>query len=175
MHPAPGDRRPRCRPLARQPRGTPTRRHAAEVAGTHRSRRPVEAPDLALLRSPGDPYGHHQPGSSPQGSPLRLRYSAWFVIRSLPVEDGIPEILAEQRLGHDVPGMRGLYTHVSPQMRDDLIAALQARWENRCGSEPASTRAPPFSCLTTCSRRSGPTRRRSPKFLPERQQLPSSA
>jgi hypothetical protein len=25
--------------------------------------------------------------------------------------------------------MRGLYTHVSPRMRDDLIAALQARWE----------------------------------------------
>jgi hypothetical protein len=24
-------------------------------------------------------------------------------------EDGIPEILAEQRLGHEVPGMRGLY------------------------------------------------------------------
>ena len=44
-------------------------------------------------------------------------------------EDGIPEILAEQRLGHDVPGMRGLYDHVSPRMRDDLIAALQARWE----------------------------------------------
>src|SRR6266576_173843 len=48
--------------------------------------------------------------------------------------------------------------------------------KNRCGSEPASTRAPPSSCLTTCSRRSGPARRRrSPKFLPERQQLPSSA
>ncbi|HEV2254538.1 MAG TPA: hypothetical protein VGS06_15210 [Streptosporangiaceae bacterium] len=45
-------------------------------------------------------------------------------------EDGIPEILAEQRLGHDVPGMRGLYAHVSPRMREDLIAALQARWEN---------------------------------------------
>ncbi len=44
-------------------------------------------------------------------------------------EDGIPEILAEQRLGHDVPGMRSLYAHVSPRMRDDLIAALQARWE----------------------------------------------
>ena len=43
---------------------------------------------------------------------------------------GIPEILAEQRLGHDVPGMRGLYAHVSPRMREDLIAALQARWEN---------------------------------------------
>jgi len=44
-------------------------------------------------------------------------------------EDGIPEILAEQRLGHDVPGMRGLYAHASPRMRDELLAALQARWE----------------------------------------------
>jgi hypothetical protein len=44
-------------------------------------------------------------------------------------EDGIPEILAEQRLGHQVPGMRGLYAHASQQMRDELTAALQARWE----------------------------------------------
>jgi hypothetical protein len=44
-------------------------------------------------------------------------------------EDGIPEILAEQRLGHDVPGMRGLYTHVTQAMRENLTAALQARWE----------------------------------------------
>ena len=41
---------------------------------------------LALLRNPGDPYGNHPPGSSLQGSPLRLRYSAWLVIRSLPVQ-----------------------------------------------------------------------------------------
>ena len=44
-------------------------------------------------------------------------------------EDGIPEILAEQRLGHQVPGMRSLYTHASDQMRDDLKHALQVRWE----------------------------------------------
>ena len=56
MHPRPGDARSRSRQLARQPRGTPTRRHAADVAGTRRSRRPVEAPDLALLRGRGDPY-----------------------------------------------------------------------------------------------------------------------
>jgi hypothetical protein len=46
------------------------------------------------------------------------------------VEDGIPEILAEQRLGHEVPGMRGLYAHASVRMRDDLKAALQVRWED---------------------------------------------
>jgi len=44
-------------------------------------------------------------------------------------EDGIPEILAEQRLGHQVPAMRGLYAHASQRMRDELTAALQARWE----------------------------------------------
>jgi hypothetical protein len=45
-------------------------------------------------------------------------------------EDGIPDILAEQRLGHEVPGMRGLYTHVSDRMRKALAQALQARWED---------------------------------------------
>ena len=44
-------------------------------------------------------------------------------------EDGIPEILAEQRLGHQVPGMRGLYAHASQQMRERLTATLQARWD----------------------------------------------
>jgi len=45
-------------------------------------------------------------------------------------EDGIPEILAEQRLGHEVPGMRGLYAHASPRMREELKQALQTRWED---------------------------------------------
>ena len=53
MHPRPGDGRSRSRQLARQPRCTPTRRHAADVARTRRSRRPAEAPDLALLRGRG--------------------------------------------------------------------------------------------------------------------------
>lgn len=45
-------------------------------------------------------------------------------------EDGIPDVLAEQRLGHEMPGMRGLYTHVSDRMREALVQALQARWED---------------------------------------------
>jgi len=44
-------------------------------------------------------------------------------------EAGVPEILAEQRLGHQVPGMRGVYAHASQRMREDLTAVLQARWE----------------------------------------------
>ena len=60
-------------------------------------------------------------GLTPHG--LRHSHKTWMA------EDGIPEILAEQRLGHQVPGMRGLYAHASDRMRDELKAALQARWE----------------------------------------------
>jgi hypothetical protein len=65
-------------------------------------------------------------------------------------EDGIPEILAEQRLGHQVPGMRGLYAHASQRMREDLTVALQARWKDSLRSAPPSTRTPRSRCSTTC-------------------------
>ena len=60
-------------------------------------------------------------GLTPHG--LRHSHKTWMA------EDGIPEILAEQRLGHQVPGMRGLYAHASQRMRHELAAVLQARWE----------------------------------------------
>jgi hypothetical protein len=63
-----------------------------------------------------------RPGLTVHG--LRHSHKTWMA------EDGIPEILAEQRLGHQVPGMRGLYAHASGRMRDDLKHALQARWED---------------------------------------------
>jgi hypothetical protein len=60
-------------------------------------------------------------GLTPHG--LRHGHKTWMA------EDGIPEILAEQRLGHQVPGMRGLYAHASPRMREELADALQIRWQ----------------------------------------------
>ena len=63
-----------------------------------------------------------KPGLTVHG--LRHGHKTWMA------EDGIPEILAEQRLGHQVPGMRGLYAHASDRMRDDLRHALQVRWED---------------------------------------------
>ena len=45
-------------------------------------------------------------------------------------EDQIADVLKSERLGHDEPGMRGVYGHVSPAMRGELKAALQARWED---------------------------------------------
>jgi hypothetical protein len=44
-------------------------------------------------------------------------------------EDQIPDVLKSERLGHDEPGTRGVHGHVSPAMREELKAALQARWE----------------------------------------------
>jgi integrase len=68
-------------------------------------------------------------GLTPHG--LRHSHRTWMA------EDGIPEILAEQRLGHEVPGMRGLYAHASERMRDDLKHALQARWEESLSARAA--------------------------------------
>jgi hypothetical protein len=62
-------------------------------------------------------------------------------------EDGIPDILAEQRLGHEVPGMRGLYTHVSDRMREALIQALQARWDDSLRKRAAITPHSPVALL----------------------------
>lgn len=44
-------------------------------------------------------------------------------------EDQIADVLKSERLGHDEPGMRGVYGHVSRAMREELKAALQTRWE----------------------------------------------
>jgi hypothetical protein len=44
-------------------------------------------------------------------------------------EDGIPEVLKTERLGHEMPGMHAVYGHVSDAMRAELRDALQARWD----------------------------------------------
>jgi hypothetical protein len=44
-------------------------------------------------------------------------------------KDGIPEVLKSERMAHEMPGMHGVYGHVSLGMRADLKAAPQERWE----------------------------------------------
>jgi hypothetical protein len=44
-------------------------------------------------------------------------------------EMGISDLLRSERTGHEVPGMRGIYGHVSPAMRAGLKAGLQERWD----------------------------------------------
>ena len=54
---------------------------------------------------------------------LRHGHQTWME------EAGISDLLRFERMGHEVPGMRGVYGHVSPAMRADLKAMLQDRWE----------------------------------------------
>lgn len=62
-----------------------------------------------------------QPGLTPHG--LRHGHQTWMD------EAGIPYPLQADRMGHEVPGMRGVYSHVSETMRTALRQALQAMWE----------------------------------------------
>jgi hypothetical protein len=78
-------------------------------------------------------------------------------------EDGIPEILAEQRLGHEVPGMRGLYAHASDRMRDDLRAALQARWNDSLRARAAKH---PYSPVPLLDEFLAPHRGQAPQAHP---------
>ncbi len=59
-----------------------------------------------------------------------------------PKQRGIPEVLKTERMGHEVPGLHGVYGHVSPAMQADLRTALQERWESslreRAGLSPRS-------------------------------------
>jgi len=61
------------------------------------------------------------PGLTPHG--LRHGHQTWME------EAGVSDLLRSERMGHEVPGMRGVYGHVSPAMRADLKAMLQARWQ----------------------------------------------
>lgn len=43
-------------------------------------------------------------------------------------EDGIPEVARAARLGHRMPGMANVYEHVTPTMKEQVLAALERRW-----------------------------------------------
>ena len=61
------------------------------------------------------------PDLTPHG--LRHGHQTWME------EAAVSDLLRAERMGHEVPGMRGIYGHVTPVMRTDLKAALQERWE----------------------------------------------
>ena len=63
-----------------------------------------------------------RPGLTPYG--LRHGHQTWLD------EMGIRYVLQSERMGHEVPGMRGVvYAHITPQMRAELRDSLQELWE----------------------------------------------
>jgi integrase len=54
---------------------------------------------------------------------LRHTHKTWLI------EDDIPEIAQATRLGHRIPGVRGIYSHATPAMHQRTITALEQRWQ----------------------------------------------
>jgi integrase len=92
-------------------------------------------------------------GLTPHG--LRHGLQTWMD------EDGIPDVLKTERMGHEMPGMHGVYGHVSPTMRANLKAALQARWET---SLRERARLSPHSAVSTLDALLEPYRETVPKI-----------
>jgi len=44
------------------------------------------------------------------------------------IEDEVPEAAQAKRLGHRLPGIRGVYSHVSATVEQRLVDGLQRRW-----------------------------------------------
>jgi hypothetical protein len=60
------------------------------------------------------------PDLTPHG--LRHGYQTWID------EIGTSYVLQSRQMGHEVPDMRGIYSHVTPGMLEGLRNALQALW-----------------------------------------------
>ena len=78
-------------------------------------------------------------GLTPHG--LRHSVKTWME------EKGIPEIMSETHLRHDIPGISGAYRHVTPAMRRDLSAAMAGGWEEALGERLAMSGSSPVAVL----------------------------
>jgi hypothetical protein len=56
------------------------------------------------------------------------------------IEDDVPEIAQSRRLGHRLPGVRGIYSHVTPVMIARITNGLQARWQASHNPAPTAQR-----------------------------------
>jgi integrase len=96
-----------------------------------------------------DPAQHHVSSLLPLVADLtphglRHGHKTWMA------EDGIPEVLQAERMGHAVPGMRGVYTHISDAMRPSCCARFKrgGRRRSRSGQGSPCTLGCRFS--TSC-------------------------
>ena len=84
----------------------------AQCAGTgEKPAEPVPVASWLPLRTGLTPHG------------LRHGHQTWLD------DMGVRYVLQSERMGHEVPGMRGVYSHITPGMRAGLKAGLQELWE----------------------------------------------
>jgi len=60
---------------------------------------------------------------------------------------GIRYVLQSERMGHEVPGMRGVYAHITPCMRAELRDALQGAWETSLDERARRAECPAVAVL----------------------------
>jgi integrase len=78
-------------------------------------------------------------GMTPHG----LRHSH----KSLMAELRTPEVLSHDRLGHELPGIAGIYSHPTPPMRAELMTALTGCWEKSLDDRLALAGGSPVAVL----------------------------
>ena len=78
-------------------------------------------------------------GLTPHG--LRHSHKTWME------EARIPEVLSEERLRHEIPGISGAYRHVTPAMRRELSAAMTEAWDEALDTRLAMSARSPVSVL----------------------------
>lgn len=61
---------------------------------------------------------------------LRHSHKVWID------EDGAARVAAEERMGHLIQGVEGVYSHASPAMEQAIVDALEARWQALCVKHP---------------------------------------
>jgi hypothetical protein len=97
------------------------------------------------------------PGLTPHG--LRHGHQTWL-------DDlNVRYALVAERMGHEVPGMRGVYSHIADEWRVDLIERLQERWE---ASLDARARLSAHSAVPLLDDLLAAHRKPSPKHLHSR-------
>ena len=76
-------------------------------------------------------------------TPHGLRHSHKTLMAALRT----PEVLSHERLGHELGGIAGRYSHVTPEMRRELLGQLTERWEQALDARAALAADSPVPAL----------------------------